>query len=107
MEPTTQHPHWRVKLLASSAGAVAAVSVVIWVVLSGTIGSSGIAASAVADYYIRSGPSTDFPTTGVVRLGQEVRVDCLSGGWARLDDPSPGGYVYGEGLAFEKTPPPC
>ena len=44
---------------------------------------------------------------GQVGPSQDLLVECLRGGWARLADPHPGGYVHTKGLVMSGSPPPC
>lgn len=56
---------------------------------------------------VRGGPGMDFPPFAVVEPGQVVRVTCLQHGWALLESPNPGAYVWAEGLSLTATPAPC
>ncbi len=56
---------------------------------------------------VRGGPGMAFPPIAVIHSGQAVRVACLEHGWARLESPNEGAFVYAEGLGLNATPPPC
>lgn len=56
---------------------------------------------------VRGGPGMDFPPFAVVEPGQVVRVTCLQHGWALLESPNPGAYVWFEGLALNASPATC
>jgi hypothetical protein len=101
-------PRW--PYVVAALVAVTTAAALVWTAVGGRlpgINTGGVDASVVSDHNIRAGPSTDFPIVGIVRAGDDVVVDCLDQGWARLDAPSSGGYVSMEGLRFAETPPPC
>jgi hypothetical protein len=107
--PDTDAARPRLLLPAGVAVVIAAAAALVWALMSGGFrDGGGISASVVQDYKIHSGPANEAPMIGVVRGGDAVIVDCLTpAGWARLQSPSPGGYVYRTGLVLEAEPPPC
>jgi hypothetical protein len=100
----------RLLLAAGIAVAVVTAGVLGWTLAGRGFpgGGGGVGASVVEDYKVHSGPANEAPTVGVVRTGEEVVLACVTpAGWARLQDPSPGGYVHRSGLQLEAEPPPC
>jgi uncharacterized protein YraI len=79
------------------------------VAMGGDLGSSGVSAVVRAGpaHVVRSGPSTQASPLDALPAGTSVVVDCLDGPWARLLEPSPGGYVHRSGLVPFGNPPPC
>jgi hypothetical protein len=69
-------------------------------------GTSGVVREGTS-WNVRSGPSTDAPVLGTVSSGQAVRVDCTTGGWARLLDPQKGAFVHTNGLHLDTSPADC
>jgi hypothetical protein len=72
----------------------------------GSSGVDGIVREGTA-WNVRGGPGMAFPPIAVVHPGQAVVVTCLERGWARLERPNAGAFVYVKGLALNGTPPPC
>jgi hypothetical protein len=72
----------------------------------GSSGVDGIVREGTA-WNVRGGPGMAFPPIAVVHPGQAVVVTCLERGWARLERPNAGAFVYAKGLALNGTPPPC
>jgi hypothetical protein len=108
VSPDTARP--RLLLPVGITVAVVAAGVVGWTLAGGGFpgGGGGVGASVIQNYNVHSGPANEAPVSGGVRVGDEVVVECLTpAGWARLQDPSPGGYVHRSGLDLEAEPPPC
>jgi hypothetical protein len=59
------------------------------------------------EWNVRTGPSKDSRSLGVVRLGEPVRVSCLDGNWAKLISPQRDAFVHTDGLTLDSTPPAC
>jgi hypothetical protein len=72
----------------------------------GSSGVDGIVREGTA-WNVRGGPGMAFPPIAVVHPGQAVVVTCLERGWAQLERPNGGAFVYAKGLALKGTPPPC
>jgi hypothetical protein len=72
----------------------------------GSSGVDGIVREGTA-WNVRGGPGMAFPPIAVVHPGEAVVVTCLERGWAQLESPNAGAFVYAKGLALNGTPPPC
>jgi uncharacterized protein YgiM (DUF1202 family) len=56
---------------------------------------------------LREGPSVRFAIVGQVAPGDSVTVACLDKGWAKLQAPHKGSFVYSQGLSLTATPQAC
>jgi len=56
---------------------------------------------------VRSGPSVQSPAVGTVESGEAVSVICVSDGWAKLQNPFVGNFIYIDGLSLAGKPPQC
>jgi hypothetical protein len=72
----------------------------------GSSGVDGIVREGTA-WNVRGGPGMAFPPIAVVHPDEAVVVTCLERGWAQLERPNAGAFVYAKGLALNGTPPPC
>jgi hypothetical protein len=85
---------------------VALISTDIGSIPGGSSGVDGIVREGT-EWNVRGGPGMAFPSIAVVHPGEAVVVTCLEQGWAQLESPNDGAFVYSEGLALNGTPPPC
>jgi hypothetical protein len=87
-------------------GGVALTSPDVGFMPGGSSGVDGIVREGTA-WNVRGGPGMAFSPIAVVHPGEAVVVTCLERGWAQLESPNGGAFVYAKGLALKGTPPPC
>jgi hypothetical protein len=60
-----------------------------------------------AAWNLRAGPSVRSDIVGQVEPGDSLTVACLHNGWAKLQAPRRGVFVYSDGLSLKAMPPAC
>jgi uncharacterized protein YgiM (DUF1202 family) len=58
------------------------------------------------EWNVRRGPSTSYPSIGIVQSGQDVTVACAQGSWIKITSPMTG-FVSKKGLILRATPEAC
>jgi len=95
-----------IALLALGIGTTVFVAQNRLIITHPTPGIAGTVLKGTA-WNVRGGPGMDFAPIAVIQPGQVVRVACLDRGWARLESPNPGAFIWTKALALNATPPSC
>ena len=93
-------PSWWV-LVGVCAAALLGVGIYVYFMLT------NLNATVLGDANVRNGPSSKAQILTTVRAGEVVDIACETGGWARLESPYPGGYIWLELLKPNRAPDPC